>query len=223
MKRTLAAVIGAICVACMSAAFAAAGVSGDYVEVRSADVYTGPCFANSQVDLEGKQAILAWHVRNGSWQGVDLSGLSVLAVVDANATLGDPYHNPYPAKSVLIVDEHANAGQRNALESMARAQAGKLVGHVVSVESAPIQVAVGEGENHGSVSLEAGRLVSIRTRSLCSGDHICGNEEVYYPPLVSTSHAMPAFTLEDAFHGAGLGMKWTRFDTRSAYVGSFAL
>lgn len=223
MKRILAATIGAICLACLSSAFAVAGVSGDYIEVRSADVYTGPCFANSQVDLEGRQAILAWHVRNGNWQGVDLSGLSVLAVVDANATLGDPYHNPYPAKSILIVDDHATAAQRNALESMARAEAGKLVGHVIGVESAPIRVAVGEGENHGTVSLEAGRLVSIRTRSLCSGDHICGNEEVYYPPLVSTSHAMPAFTLEDAFHGTGLGMKWTRFDTRSAYVGSFAL
>lgn len=223
MKRTLIALIGAICVAAVPAAFAAAGISGDYVEVRSADVYTGPCFANSQVDLEGKQAILAWHVRNGSWQGVNLGGLSVLAVVDANATLGDPYHNPYPAKSVLIVDDHASAAQRSALESLVRAQAGKLVGHVLGVESAPIRMDVGEGGNHGSVSLEAGQLVSIRTRSLCAGDHICGNEEIYYPPLVATSHAMPAFTLEDAFHGKGLGMKWTRMDTRSAYVGTFAL
>jgi len=223
MKKTLIALIGALCIAAVPAAFAAAGITGDYVEVRSADVYTGPCFANSQVDLEGKQAILAWHVRNGSWQGVDLSGLSVLAVVDANATLGDPYHNPYPAKSVLIFDDHASAAQRHALENLARAQAGKLVGHVIGVESAPIRLAVGEGGNHGSVSLEAGQLVSIRTRSLCAGDHICGNEEIYYPPLVATSHAMPVFTLEDAFHGAGLGMKWTRMDTRSAYVGTFAL
>ena len=221
MKKTLIALIGALCVAAVPSAFAAAAITGDYVEVRSADVYTGPCFANSQVDLEGKQAILAWHVRNGSWQGVDLSGLSVLAVVDANATLGDPYHNPYPAKSVLIIDDHASAEQRGALASLARAQAGKLVGHVIGVESAPIRLAL--GEDHGSLSLEAGQLVSIRTRSLCAGDHICGNEEIYYPPLVATSHAMPAFTLEDAFHGKGLGMRWTRMDTRSAYVGTFAL
>jgi hypothetical protein len=223
MKRILTATVAAICLAGASAAFASAGVTGDYIEVRSADVYTGPCFANSQVDLEGKQAILAWHVRKGAWQGVDLSGLSVLAVVDAKATLGDPYHNPYPAKSVLIVDDKASAIQRQALESFAKAQAGKLVGHVVGVESAPIRLAVNQGDDHGSVSLEAGRLVSIRTRSLCAGDHICGNEEIYYPPLVTTAQAMPAFTLEEAFHGAGLGMQWTHADTRSAYVGSFAL
>ncbi|HXJ94283.1 MAG TPA: DUF1326 domain-containing protein [Terriglobia bacterium] len=200
-----------------------AAVSGDYIEVRSADVYTGPCFANSQVDLEGKQAILAWRIQKGTWQGVNLDGLSVLAVVQARATLGDPYHNPYPAKAILIVDQRANAAERNALEGFVRSEAGKLVGDVVRVETAPIQVSVGQGDEHGSVSVEAGKLVRIRTRSLCAGDHICGNEEVYYPPLVRTAHAMPAFTLEDAFHGQGLGTAWTRADARSAFVGTFAL
>lgn len=223
MKKTMISTLAAIFLAGISMAFAAAGITGDYVEVRSADVYTGPCFAMSQVDLEGKQAILAWHVRKGSWKGVDLSGLSVVAVVDANATLGDPYHSPYPAKSVLIVDDQASAAQGQALQGLAHAEAGKLLSHIVGVEAAPIRLAVGEGENHGSVNLQAGRLVSVRTRSLCAGDHICGNEEIYYPPLVSTSHAMPAFTLEDAFHGDGLGMDWSRADARSAYVGSFAL
>ena len=57
-----------------------AAIKGNYVEVRSADVYTGPCFANAEVGLEGKQAILAWRVSQGSWKGVSLDGLSVVAV-----------------------------------------------------------------------------------------------------------------------------------------------
>jgi hypothetical protein len=223
MRKIVAAMIGTVCAVASAAALATAAVSGDYVEVRNADVYTGPCFANSQVDLEGKQAILAWHVQRGSWQGVDLSGLSVVAVVQANATLGDPYHNPYPANAVLILDQRANPAARQALESMARSEAGKLVGHVVRVESAPIELTVGARGEHGSVSLDAGNLVRIRTRSLCAGDHICGNEEVYYPPLVKSANAMPAFTLEEAYQGKGLGRVWTHADTRSAYVGSFAL
>src|SRR5215469_796181 len=133
MRKWMVAAIVSFCVVCSAAVVEAAGVTGDYVEVRSADVYTGPCFANSQVDLEGKQAILAWHVQRGSWQGVDLAGLSVVAVVNANATLGDPTHNPYPASAVLIVDQRANPAERAALESMAKSQAGKLVGHVVRV------------------------------------------------------------------------------------------
>jgi Protein of unknown function (DUF1326) len=200
-----------------------AAVSGDYIEVRSADVYTGPCFANSQVDLEGKQAILAWRIQKGNWQGVNLDGLSVLAVVQARATLGDPYHNPYPAKAILIVDQRAKADQRHALEGFVRSQAGKLVSDVVRVEAAPIQLSVGLGDDHGSVSLKAGNLVRIQTRSLCEGDHICGNEELYYPPLVQTAHAMPAFTLEEAFQGEGLGTVWKHADARSAFVGTFTL
>jgi hypothetical protein len=223
MRKMLAALFSSVPVLACAAALAAAGVTGDYVEVRSADVYTGPCFANSQVDLEGKQAILAWHVTRGSWQGVDISGLSVVAVVDANATLGDPTHNPYPANAVLILDQRANPAEREALESMVQSGAGKLVGHVVRVESAPIDLTVGQMGEHGTVDLEAGSLVRIRTRSLCAGDHICGNEEIYYPPLIKSANAMPAFTVEEAFHGKGLGLVWTHADTRSAYVGSFTL
>lgn len=100
-----------------------AALSGDYVEARSADIYTGPCFAMSQVGLEGQEAILAWKVRDGDWRGVPLSGLSVVAVVRANATLGDPYHDPYPARSVLILDSRATTLQRAALEAFAESQA----------------------------------------------------------------------------------------------------
>jgi hypothetical protein len=71
-------------------------IRGDYLETRSADVYTGQCFANGEVNLVGNEAILAWQVRSGSWDGVPLQGLIVTAVVRAQGTLGDPYENPYP-------------------------------------------------------------------------------------------------------------------------------
>jgi hypothetical protein len=222
MRKVFAVVsLFVMIVAAVSANAAKAAMKGDYVEVRSADIYTGPCFANSEVNLEGKQAILAWRVNQGNWDGVSLDGLSVVAVVDASATLGDEFHNPYPAKSVLIVDERANGGQRAALEGFAKRMGGKLLAHVVRVDVAPIKFE--EGAMHGSVTLTAGNLARIRTRSLCAGDHICGNEEVYYPPLTEVAHAMPAFTLEEAFSGKGLGQVWSRADTRSAFVGSFSL
>jgi len=40
-------------------ASAEAQIAGDYLESRSADVYTGQCFANGEVGLTGDQAILA--------------------------------------------------------------------------------------------------------------------------------------------------------------------
>jgi len=224
MRKLFAAgVVGLFLVAVLAVTPARAAINGDYVEVRSADVYTGPCFANSEVDLEGKQAILAWKVRKGSWNGVSLDGLGLVAVVEANATLGDRFHDPYPAKAVLIVDQRANSAQRAALEGFAKSVGGRLLAQVVRVEAAPINLEVGEGDNHGSVKMAAGDLARIETRSLCLGDHLCGNEEVYYPPLTQVTHAMPAYTLEESFHGQGLGVVWQREGARSAFVGSFSL
>src|SRR3954471_7004476 len=97
-----------LAVLCSSSSLLAQQIRGDYVESRSADVYTGQCFANGEVNLVGNQAILAWRVQSGSWNGVPLDGLSVAAAVRANATLGDPYADPYPAQSVLLVDDQAS-------------------------------------------------------------------------------------------------------------------
>ena len=222
MRISLAAAVGGLLLAAGLAVPASAAIKGDYIEVRGADVYTGPCFANSEMNLEGKQAILAWKVTNGSWEGVPLDGLAVVAVVKANATLGDRFEDPYPAKAILIVDASADAQQRAALADFARSMAGPLAQNVVRVESAAIRLNENEGGLHGSASLRAGNLASIRTRSLCAGDHICGNEEVFYPPLTRVAHAMPAYTIEDSFQGQGLGVVWDRADERSAFVGSFS-
>jgi hypothetical protein len=200
-----------------------AAIKGDYIEARSADVYTGPCFANGEVGLVGDEAILAWKIKEGDWKGTSLNGLGVVAVVKAHATLGDPYHNPYPAESVLIVDQRATGRQRQALQDFAFSMAGKLLSHVVRVDTAPIQFAFTQGEHDGAARLVAGSLARIETRSLCKGDDKCGNEFVYYPPLIQLAHAMPAFTVEDSFQGQGLNVVWNHIGKRSAFVGSFKL
>src|SRR5688572_15457467 len=149
MKRLM--IVGlALCLSVASAApvmAASAGkIRGDYIETRSADVYTGTCVANSEVNLTGTEAILAWHIKEGSWNGIALNGLGVVGVVKANATLGDPFTSPYPAKSVLIVDSRATVEQQAALKSFAQSRAGDLLKKVVKEESAPIQVEIGEGD-----------------------------------------------------------------------------
>jgi len=198
-----------------------AAPKGEYLEARSADVYTGPCFANSEESLAGKEAILAWKIEEGDWKGIPLDSLSVVAVVRARATLGDPYHSPLPAQAVLILDARGNTEQRAALADFARSRAGSLLARVVRVEIAPIQFSREGGEHDGAARVVAGNLAQISTRSLCHGDHFCGNEIVYYPPLVNLSHAMPAFTLESSFSGQGLGEVWQNVGKRSAFVGRF--
>src|SRR5262252_4413816 len=107
---------------------------GDYIESRSTDVYVAQCFANGEVGLTGNYALMAWHVQSGSWNGVKLDGLSVAAAVRARATLGDPYGDPYPAQSVLMVDNAASPEQRKALIAFAQHEGGRLLENVVRVD-----------------------------------------------------------------------------------------
>lgn len=196
-------------------------IRGDYVETRSADVYTGQCFANGEVNLVGNEAILAWHVQSGSWGGVPLAGLTVAAAVRANGTLGDPYENPYPAHAVLIVDEQASSQQRAALVAFAQQMGGELLGHVQQVISAPMELVVNR-QQHGMAWLRAGEFAMVQTRGINDKDHLCGNEVTYYPPLTELAHSMPAVALTDAYHGPGLGVDWESHGKRSAFVGTFA-
>ena len=196
-------------------------IRGDYLETRSADVYTGQCFANGEVNLVGNEAILAWHVQSGTWDGVPLQGLTVAAAVRAKSTLGDPYENPYPAKSVLLVDEQATEQQRAALVKFAQHMGGELLKNVEQVFPVPMELVV-SAEHHGAAMLRAGQFVTVQTRSIGNKDHLCGNEVTFYPPLAQMAHSMPAVALTDSYRGPGLGVSWDLHGKRSAFVGTFA-
>ncbi len=197
-------------------------ISGQYVEFRNADVYTGPCFANSEVGLTGQEAVLAWRIDRGSWGNVPLDGLSVVAVVRASATLGDPYANPLPAKAVLIMDANASEAQRAALVNFVQAQTAGLLNDIVATEVSPIRFVVDESR-HGYATLEAGNLARISTRAIGSADMICHNEEVFYQPLAAhLDHAMPAVALDGSYRGNHLGITWSDSGRRSSFVGTFS-
>ena len=201
---------------------AAQQIRGDYIESRSTDVYVAQCFANGETGLTGNQALLAWHVQEGEWNGVKLDGLTVAAAVRARATLGDPYGEPYPAQSVLMVDNAANAAQREALIALAKHQGGKLLDNVARVEYVPVILDVPDDPHNGHAVLRAGRLATIVTRPLNHHDHICGNETDYYPPLTNVNNATSAVALTDEFEGEGLESQWSTHGRRSAYIGSFS-
>jgi len=196
-------------------------IRGDYIETRSADVYTGQCFANGEVNLVGDEAILAWHVQSGSWDGVQLDGLTVAAAVHARATLGDPYANPYPAQAVLFVDDQATQEQSEALVAFAHQMGGELLRNAQQAIPAPMELVVNP-QRHGVALLRAGQFATVQTRPVNDQDHVCGNEVTFYPPLTQLTHSMPAVALTDSYHGPGLDVDWESHGRRSAFVGTFA-
>src|SRR6476659_9658156 len=63
-------------------------LSGAYVEARTAEVFTGGCIMNSEAETVGRQALLAWKVDRGSFDGIAIDGLSVVAAISGDRTLG---------------------------------------------------------------------------------------------------------------------------------------
>ena len=162
-------------------------------------------------------------MNKGQWNGVSLDGLGVVGVVKAEATLGDEYSNPYPAKAVMIVDAKASADQQKALVNFAQEMTGELLRNVVEVRVAPFEMEVSHNMHDAKTSLRAGNLVRLEARAVSDKDHMCGNEGVYYAPLTKLVHSMPAVAELDEYDGPGLGVVWTLHGKRSAFVGSFAL
>jgi Protein of unknown function (DUF1326) len=200
----------------------APAISGDYLEVRSCDVFTGPCFANAEMGLTGKEAIMVWSVREGSWKGTTLDGLSVIAVLRADGTLGDVRYEPRSGKAVLIVDAKANTDQQEALTDLARSLAGKLIKEVAAVRTSSIDAKMGTCSKSGCAAVKAGELVNISTRCFGENDHVCGNEDIFYQPLTDVTQAIPAFTEMAAFKGTGLNLTWQSTGQRSAFLAAFA-
>jgi hypothetical protein len=199
----------------------AAEITGRYVEARTCDVWTGPCFANADANLTGKNAVLAWRIDKGSQGDVSLDGLGVVAVISASDTLG--LEQTGQSKAVLIVDSRATAEQREALIRLARSQAGGLLSNVVAVQSAPVRLTVCNCKGDACTELEAGKAF-LKTRCLdVRHDKACGNESAYYPPLARGVSARPAAAAEHRFTGTGLRETWRDFDRRGAYVGTFSI
>jgi len=200
----------------------ASKISGDYLEVRSCDVYTGPCFANAEMGLTGKEGMLFWNIREGAWNGVNLNGLSVMAVLKADGTLGNLKYNPRSGDAILIVDENANTSQKDALVDFARAMSGQLVSHIVAVKSAPVTAELGTCAKKGCASVKAGDLVEISTSCLSAKHEVCGNEETFYPPLSDVEGAYPVYTDVASYTGPGLDVTWQISGKRSGFLATFS-
>jgi hypothetical protein len=210
--------LSAIALLAAAAPAPAASLTGQYVEARTCDVWTGPCFANAEMNLTGKHAVLGWKVDKGSLDGVRLDGLGVVAVVAASDTLG--LEQTGPAKAVLIVDARADAAQRAALVRLARRQAGDLVRNVVQTQTANIELTNCRCEGNACFRLDAGKA-RIETRCLDGHDKVCGNESAFYPPLTRDVSVRPAVAVEHTFTGKALNETWSDGSRRGAYVGSF--
>ena len=197
-------------------------VVGDYIEARTCDVWTGPCFSNSEINLDGKLAVLGWSIRQGSWEGVSLAGLKVAASLHAEGTLGTKAEGK--VRAVVYVDEKADARQRKALVSLAKKLAPKYLENVVKVKSATVRYVRGLDRSSLEVRSGKGAELKVATKPLNAHcDTICGNEEKAYPSLSKYTRTQCAKTVTHFYRGSELGRHWSDPGARSAMTGHFSL
>jgi len=193
-------------------------VSGAYVEARTAEVFTGGCIMNSEAETMGRQAVLAWKVDRGWFDGIALDGLSVVAALAGDRNLGMPeMGGEIPeVKSALFVDERANAAQRLALVAMVHELSHGIVGTIVQVAPAPIAFA-----DHGSEIAVSAPNVTLEVNKHMTHDPTCGAQQ-WFHPLSAVNEATIGVADQHLFTGSILGTKWSDPNKRSAFFGTFA-
>ncbi len=219
MLRNLACTL-AVAMTFSAPALAANSISGTYLEARTCQIYTGPCFANGEVGSAGKDAVMSWSISKGKHNDVDLAGLAVALVVKSSHTLAfNGLADAKTLKAMIFVDANANSKQQEALRSFVVAQTGIKQANILAVQSAPIAMEFDKDELNASVTI--GRFAKVTARKARKGDCICSNESAYYPPLTKLTGFVPGVTIEGDVSARPLGTRWSIPDTRTAYLGLF--
>lgn len=191
-------------------------VRGDYVEVRTASVFAGACHYNGELTTAGRDALMAWNVKSGAWQGVDLAGVRIVAIVSAKANLAE---NTAARSSAIIIGENASDAQSRAMLEALKNRYAASLGRIISVRRGPLTFE----HNDKTYKVTADDFASITIEAL--PDDLCCKmpQLVWYSPLVPLESRKVGYTTKALSAGAPVGDPWQTNGENSAFYGSFVL
>ena len=212
---TALAMIVAVSALVFSSRAESVSLRGDYVEVRTASVFAGACHYNGEVVTTGRDAMMAWNVTSGKWQGVDLSGVRVMAIVSADANLSE---SNAARQSEVIIDSQASRQQALAMMNALKEKYAASLGEIVAIRTAPISFER-NGRTYAVVSNEAAINVEAMPNDLC-----CKMPNlIWYTPLVGLENRKVGYTAKALYSGKSVGEPWSRSGENSAFYGTFSL
>lgn len=218
MRRVLIAasvMIVAICALVFSSQAENVSLRGDYVEVRTASVFAGACHYNGEVVTTGRDAMMAWNVTSGKWQGVDLTGVRAMAIVTADANLSDAQA---ARTSEIIIDSQASPAQSQAMLNALKSKYGAALGNIVTVRNTAISFNR-NGRNYAVKADDATIDVEAMPNDLC-----CKMPNlIWYSPFVGLENRKVGYTVRAGYSGKTIGTPWSRSGENSAFYGSFSL
>jgi hypothetical protein len=210
----LVAAVAAVSGVVFSSSAENVSLRGDYVEVRTASVFAGACHYNGEVTTDGREAMMAWNVTSGKWQGVDLTGVKVMAIVSSDVNLGE---KNAARQSEIVIDSPSRAQSLAMLNAIREKYAASL-GKIVKVREASISF-VKEGKTYAVAADDATINVEAMPNDLC-----CKMPNlVWYTPMVGLENRKVGYTTSAKYSGNTVSEQWNRSGENSAFYGSFAL
>ena len=191
-------------------------VQGKYLEARSVSVYVGACHYGAEYVEGGREATLVWNIRQGTWKGVSLEGLTVVAVVTAKNNLAIDTNT---RRSVLYLDEKATLEQRASVIDLMTTKRSEVLGEVVSTENAPITFTK-EGVKY---DLRVGEVLTLSVSRYpcqnCTQPH-----QIWYKPLEQLDTPIVGKSTSYCYQDKILSVTWNcGEDTNNVFVGDFAM
>lgn len=183
-------------------------LEGRLLEVCNCDVLC-PCWIGENPDNGYCQSIMAWNFDKGDIGGVDVSGLTIAALVHipGNVLEGN-------WKAAIFIDENASDAQNDAILSVWSGQAGgpvaelvQLVGEVVSVERVPIQFEVEGGA--GTVKIGDAGFAEMETYTGPTGETTTLSNSIFSTVPGSPAYVSKASSFRAKNEAAGVDQDLT--------------
>lgn len=216
MKR-LMLTVAAVLVA--TSAQAGGAITGQYVEARTAEVFAGGCIMSSEAETIGRQAVLAWRIDAGVWEGQTLDGLAVVAAVSGDRNLGVREiggEAPSYVRAQIFVDERATPAQQQALARLAQELSRGLMTEIVEVTPVPVRFA----RENGTIQVAAGEA-RLEVQTAVAHKPGCGAMK-WFTPFSSVQQPRLGLTTAHSFSGETLDTRWSAPNRKSAFHGTFS-
>jgi hypothetical protein len=210
---TVLAMIVAVSALVFSSQAENVSVRGEYVEVRTASVFAGACHYNGEVVTTGRDAMMAWNVTSGKWQGVDLAGVRAMAIVNSTSNLSE---ENAARQAEVIIDAAASQAQAQAMLSALKEKYAASLGKIVEVRNAPITFEH-KDRTYAVKADDATIDVEAMPNDLC-----CKMPNlVWYTPLVGLENRKVGYTANASYAGRKVSGPWSRSGENSAFYGTF--
>lgn len=177
-------------------------INGEYIELRSAEVYTCGCLFSGQAETAGREAILAWNIHGGSIQGVSLAGVRMAAVV-----VGDSHLAAYPSRprsSCVYLDPSLSPPQREAALEYLASRHSNILGPITAVREAPISFR----RDNDRWYVRVGEVAEIVAREARLPEDAHPGSSQWYSPFVSLKSATLATAVAYRYSGSEHSSRW---------------